>query len=111
MAVKAPADVYKRQAQKRDDVSPRLHIRDEQRQDDANGKANENALDEADLVVPVSYTHLDVYKRQAMGHVAQKPHLRVAHRKREVTLQPLLQVGEKMCIRDRRSPRGDCSMT
>ena len=42
-------------AQKRDDVGPRLHIRNEQRQDDANGEADENALDEADLVVLPKY--------------------------------------------------------
>ena len=42
-------------AQKRNDVGPRLHIRNEQRQDDTDGKANENALDKADLVVLPEY--------------------------------------------------------
>ena len=42
-------------AQKRNDVGPRLHIRNEQRQDDADGKADENALDKADLVVLPEY--------------------------------------------------------
>lgn len=45
--------------------------------------------------------------RAAMGHVAQKPHLRVAHRKREVTLQPLLQVGEKRRGPVRAAPGGE----